>query len=97
LDRHADVCEFFADTGRGFTDLDLRGRGRVLGLDDLFLTAKGFNLGLQPLLGIGELLLLLLQTGDLLGQATQLSVDELQPSGKSFHVAFYRPRPSIPR
>ena len=61
LDRQADVAHLLGDAGERLADLGLRlGRG-VGGLDRLLAGAEGVDLGLQPLRGEGELLLLGLQ------------------------------------
>ena len=61
LDREADVAHLLADAGEGLPDPGLRlGRG-VRRLDRLLLGAEGVDLGLQPLAGPDELLLLALQ------------------------------------
>ena len=60
---HADVAHLLGDAGEGLADPGLRlGRG-VGGLDGLLLRAEGVHLGLQPLGGQRELLLLALQRG----------------------------------
>ena len=63
LDGQADVAHLLGDAGERLADLGLRlGRG-VGGLDGLLAGAEGVDLGLQPLRGEGELLLLGLQLG----------------------------------
>ena len=63
LDRQADVAHLLGDAGEGLADPGLRlGRG-VGGLDGLLLGAEGVDLGLQPLRGQRQLLLLALQVG----------------------------------
>ncbi len=61
LDGQADVAHLLGDAGERLADLGLRlGRG-VGRLDGLLAGAEGVDLGLQPLRGEGELLLLGLQ------------------------------------
>ena len=76
LDGQADVAHLLADPGEGLVDPGLRLGGGVGRLDRLLAGAEGVDLGLQPLAGPGELLLLTLQlrvlglqVGDLLLQA----------------------------
>ena len=72
LDRQADVAHLLGDAGERLADPGLRlGRG-VGGLDGLLLGAEGVDLGLQPLGGEGELLLLALQVGVLRLQVGEL-------------------------
>ena len=63
LDGHADVAHLLADAGDGLADPGLGLGGGVGGLDRLLAGAEGLDLGLQPLLGEDELLLLALEVG----------------------------------
>ena len=63
LDGQADVAHLLADAGHRLVDAGLRLGGGVGRLDRLLAGAEGLDLGLQPLLGEGELLLLALQLG----------------------------------
>ena len=63
LDRHADVAHLLGDAGERLVDLGLRLGGGVRRLDRLLAGAEGLDLGLQPLRGEGQLLLLGLQLG----------------------------------
>ena len=75
LDGQADVAHLLADARHRLVDAGLRLGGGVGRLDRLLAGAEGLDLGLQPLLGEGELLLLALElgvlgleVGDLAGQ-----------------------------
>ena len=61
LDGQADVAHLLADAGHRLVDPGLRLGGGVRRLDRLLAGAEGLDLGLQPLLGEGELLLLALE------------------------------------
>src|SRR4051794_10655725 len=65
LHRKADVGHLLAHARRGLGDPHLGLRGVVLRLDDLLLRAEGLDLRAQPLLGLRELGLLVLELGDL--------------------------------
>ena len=77
LHREADVGHLLADAGRRLGDAHLRLGGGVLRLDDLLLRPEGLDLRSQPLLGLGQLLLLALQLGDLLVERLQLGLRKL--------------------
>ena len=77
LHRQADVGHLLADTGRRLGDPDLGLGGRVLGLDDLLLGAELLDLRAQLLLGLGHLLLLLLELRDLRVERLQLGLDDV--------------------
>ena len=63
LDGQPDVAHLLADAGHRLVDPGLRLGGGVGRLDRLLAGPEGLDLGLQPLLGEGELLLLALQLG----------------------------------
>ena len=77
LHREPNVGHLLADAGRGLGDPDLRLGRRVLGLDDLLARAELLDLGAQLLLGLGQLLLLLLELGDLLVERLQLGLRDV--------------------
>ncbi len=77
LHRQADVGHLLAHAGGGLGDPHLRLGGRVLRLDDLLLGAEGFDLGAQFLLGVGQLLLLLLEFVDLGVEPLQLGLGDV--------------------
>ena len=72
-----DVGHLLAHAGRRLGDPHLRLGGRVLRLDDLLLGAEGFDLGAQFLLGVGQLLLLLFEFGDLRVEPLQLGLGDV--------------------
>ena len=77
LHGEADVGHLLADPGGRLGDPHLRLGGRVLRLDDLLLGAEGLDLRAQLLLGVGELLLLGLELGDLLVERLQLGLGDV--------------------
>ena len=77
LHRQTDVRHLLADAGRRLGDPHLRLGGRVLRLDDLLLGAEGFDLGAQLFLGVGELLLLGFEFGDLGVERLQLGLGDV--------------------
>ncbi len=77
LHREADIRHLLAHAGGRFGDPDLRFGGGVLRLDDLLLGAEGFDLGAQLLLGVGQLLLLVFQFGDLRVERLQLCLGDV--------------------
>ncbi len=77
LHRQPDVGHLLAHAGGRLGDPHLRLRGRVLGLDDLLLGAEGFDLRAQFLLGVGQLLLLVFEFGDLRVEPLQLRLRDV--------------------
>ena len=78
LHRHADVAHLLGDAGERLVDAGLRLGGGVGRLDGLLAGAEGLDLGLQPLRGEGELLLLALELGVLrleVGRSGRCSAD----------------------
>ena len=77
LHRQADVGHLLAHARGRFGDLHLSFGGGVLSLDDLLLGAEGFDLRAQLLLGLGQLLLLVFQFGDLRVEPLQLGLGDV--------------------
>ena len=75
LHRQADVGHLLADARGRLGDPHLGLGGGVLRLDDLLLGAEGLDLRGAASLGLGELLLLGLELGDLLVERLQLGLD----------------------